>query len=346
LIKDNIVSAELHQLKTNCNSFWFSLRVLQTVCQIQGMSRPFIYLISKRFIWFGALGLLYFLVSFSSQAQPKLSKLEESVPLREWIVALKPDRNPDAMTSGREQLSAELRKLLGVPVKVIVPSSSAIIQQAFQNKSVDLAFLSATDFLIHSEEWVDPLLVAEVRGKTNYESIWLVRRDSAYQSLSELKNKPVAFASRTSTSGHLVPWAHLIKQGLLKKGQSPELFFGRRSVNYGTGYVSVVERLLQGEVEAAAVSDYVFDLDRHLSPEQKSKLRVLQRQGPVPTHLMAIRKSILEADREKITKALLNLPKPLAEELFSGQLVAVDFKKHLAPLQEVFELTQAKEFMR
>jgi phosphonate transport system substrate-binding protein len=266
------------------------------------------------------------------------------VSLKEVQMALKPDRNPNSMLRSRQVLAAELGKALGVPVKVIVPSSGAIIQQAFLNRTLDLAFVSTTDFLLGvKDQGAIPLLAAKVRGKTTYESIWLVRQDSPYQSIADLKGKPIAFASRTSTSGYFVPWAHLIKQGYLKKGQDPEAFFGKRSVSFGTGYVSAVERLLQGLVEAAAVSDYVYDLDQHLNAEQKAKLRVLARQGPVPTHIMIVRSQVSQADRQQLKQALQALPEALAEELFSGSLVEVNEAEHLAPLQEVFSLTGAKK---
>ena len=297
---------------------------------------------SWKFFSFSVLFLVFFFAT-GSFYQAQVLASAKGLSLKEVQLALRPDRNPDAMLRSRELLEAELRKNLGVSVKVVVPSSAAIIQQALLNKTLDLAFVSATDCLLGIKAGsAEPLLAAKVRGQTSYQSIWLVRHDSPYQSLVELKNKPIVFSSRTSTSGYLVPWAHLIKQGLIKQKQSPENFFGRRSVSFGTGYVSAVERLLQGQAEAAAVSDYVYDLNQHLSPEQKAKLRVLVRQGPVPTHLMVVRSGVSADDRQILRRALQALPEHLTSELFSGPLVEVEASKHLAPLEEVFSLTGAK----
>jgi ABC-type phosphate/phosphonate transport system substrate-binding protein len=94
-----------------------------------------------------------------------------------------------------------------------------------------------------------------------------------------------------------------------------------------------VERVLNGDAEAAAVSYYVLDKDKHLTPEQRQKLRRLTEQGPVPTHLIAIRSSISDADRTALRAALLamdNENPELRDRVFTSRLVEVDSATHLA----------------
>ena len=77
---------------------------------------------------------------------------------------------------------------------------------------------------------------------------------------------------------------------------------------YGTGYVSAVEKVLSGEVEAAAVSDYVFKGDnKYLTDAQKAKLQIVQEQGPVPAHTLCIRGSISKNDKEFLQKAFIEM---------------------------------------
>ena len=102
---------------------------------------------------------------------------------------------------------------------------------------------------------------------------------------------------------------------------------------YGNGYVSAVEKVLSGEVEAAAVSDYVFSGDnKYLTDEQKDQLKVLQQQGPVPAHTLCIRSSISETDRKILETVFLqfNQDAPsLRDRIFNGELIVVDQDKHL-----------------
>ena len=55
------------------------------------------------------------------------------ITLSKIVVALKPDKDPEAMIAERAQLSKYLSKQLGKPVEVIVPLSSAVILEGLSN---------------------------------------------------------------------------------------------------------------------------------------------------------------------------------------------------------------------
>lgn len=259
-----------------------------------------------------------------------------------WVIALKPDKNPEMMLKEKGKLESELSKKLGHKVQVIIPTSSAVILQGFANGTIDLGFLSSLDMVnAEKNQLADLLLAGKIKGQTSYDSLWLTRSDAKFKSIADLKNKPVAFASRTSTSGYLIPYWNLIKLDLVKEKQDPEQFFGAGKVFYGSGYMTAVQRLLDGTADAVAVSDYVFEADKHMTAEQKSKVRVLQRQGPVPTHVLAVRKSLSEADRKKLKSALLNLNNSpeLRDRVFTSEIVEVDASQHIATTKEALALT-------
>lgn len=259
------------------------------------------------------------------------------------VVALKPDKDPDQMQQERSNLSEFLRSQVGERSDVVIPMSSSVILEGFQSQTIDVAYISSMDMIrAMKSKSAEVLLAAEVEGNLHYQSLWLTLKDKPYQSIEDLKGKPIAYSGRTSTSGFLIPTADLVRRGLLKN-KKPESFFGRRNVWFGTGYVSAVERVLNGDAEAAAVSDYVFYGDKHLSYEQKSKLKVLQTQGPVPTHVLAIRSSIDPEKKAKIKKALLSLNdtnnQPLRDRLFNSKLREVNPDEHLKGTVEALDLT-------
>jgi phosphonate transport system substrate-binding protein len=164
-------------------------------------------------------------------------------------------------------------------------------------------------------------------------------KEKPYASAKDLAGKPIAFASRTSTSGYVVPVASLVKSQLLKREANPEEFFGKGNVNFGTGYVSAIAKVLDGSVEAAAVSDYVIDGDKHLKPEEKARLKIVARQGPVPTHVIATANALKRETRNKVEKALTSIPAELRDQLFNSELVKVNAKTHLRPTKKNFEMT-------
>jgi len=259
------------------------------------------------------------------------------------VVALKPDKNPQQMLEERKALEAYLAKALGRPAEVVIPLSAAVILEGLSGGSIDAAYLSATDMLAARRSGIGEILLAgEIDGKPYYRSYWVALAGKPYDEVADLRGKPIAFSSRTSTSGYLVPHADLVRKGLLSAGADPEAFFGAGNVWYGSGYVSAVERVLNGEAEAAAVSYYVLDEDKHLSIEQRRLLKKVAEQGPVPTHVVAGRKTLSAGDRTALVRALEGLNEPghsaLRDRLFTSRLVGVDEARHLEPLDEAMRL--------
>ena len=257
-----------------------------------------------------------------------------SSKLSRVIVALKPDKDPDAMMAERGQLSKYLSEKMGKPVEVIVPLSAAVILEGLANGSVDLAYLSATDMLnAIKHDSANILLAGEIDGKTFYQSYWVTLKEKPYQSIADLKGKPIAFSGKTSTSGYVIPLWDLRQKKLISDSGNAEEFFGPGNVWFGSGYVSAVERVLNGDAEAAAVSDYVLDRDKHLTAEQRGMLRRLAAQGPVPTHVIAIRSGISDEDRMALRDVLIGMPQ-LRDRVFTSRLVEVDTDAHLGSLKE------------
>jgi len=257
----------------------------------------------------------------------------------DFVIALKPDKNPDVMLGERKNLSAALVEKLGGEVEVIVPTSGAVILEGLVNGSIDAGYLSAAD-MVHARRAgaAELLLVGEIDGRRSYSSYWLALKDKPYAAVEDLRGKPVAFASRTSTSGYLIPLVDLHNRGLVKK--DPAEFFGSGNVWFGTGYASAVERVLAGEAEAAAVSDYVLDKDKHLTAEQRAQLKVVARQGPVPTHVIAVSAKLDAEKRDRLRAALLSLGEShpaLRDAVFTSPLVKADPGEHLAPVERALD---------
>jgi phosphonate transport system substrate-binding protein len=271
----------------------------------------------------------------SSPNQPVSEKAAQKI-----IIALKPDKNPDQMIQERSSLENYISEKLARPAEVIIPLSAAVINEGFSNGTIDIGYLSATD-LINAKD-AELLLVGEINGKTTYKSYWLALKDKPYEKVEDLRGKPVAFASKTSTSGFIIPLWDLRRKNLVSEKADPEDFFGKGNVFFGTGYVSAVERVLNGEAEAAAVSYYVLDEDKHLSAEQRARLKKVAEQGDVPTHIIAVRRSLSDAEKQNLKKALLSLndggSQNMRDKLFTSKLVETDQEKHLAPMREALSI--------
>ena len=286
---------------------------------------------------------LFFLVACGSDIEPQMQ--EETKPgelsLQKLIIALKANKNPEKMLAEKHDLEKYLAGKLNRQVEVIIPTDSATVVESFRNGTLDLGYLSSTDAARNLDQKTASILLVHLKnGKPHYNSIWLTLKNKPYQSVTELKGKPVAFASRSSTSGFLIPTWDLARQGFVGPDKSLTDYFSQTV--YGTGYVSAVEKVLSGEVEAAAVSDYVFKGDnKYLSDAQKAKLKIVQEQGPVPAHTLCIRGSISQNDQDFLQKALLEMNEEnpeLRDRIFNGELVVVKEDEHLRVTREALEV--------
>lgn len=268
-------------------------------------------------------------------------------PAEEQVVfALKPDKDPDKMLQEKAALEDFLAERLGKPVSVIIPLSGSVILEGFANGTIDVGYISATE-MVHAREGgsANLLLAGEINGKPSYSSYWVSLKEKPYSSVEDLKGKKVAFSSRTSTSGFIIPFWDLLQKGLITADDTPEDFFGEGNVWYGVGYVSAIDQVLAGEAEAGAVSYYVLDEDRHLTSDQKALLKKVCEQGPVPTHVIAAsKKRLKDEDAARLKAALLEFNDSehtaLRDKLFTSKLIEVNEEQHLGGITEAIDLAQ------
>jgi phosphonate transport system substrate-binding protein len=258
------------------------------------------------------------------------------------VVAFQPQENTLALRPNAEAMTAHLSGRLGLEVRVYLPTSYAAVVEAMRAGHADVGYFSARPYVIAHEMADAQALVAEVRtdGNTFYYSQWYARTDGDLETLADAQGHPAAFTSPTSTSGYLFPLAELVRQGLVPQGGSPDAFFSQHV--FAGGYEQALRALVAGQVDVAAASDYAFE--RYLSEEEQAGVRVIARQGPVPSHLMAVRGSLPDSLKAELRAALLELNEPANRELLenvygAAGFAAVDHDEHVAMLEESLRLT-------
>ncbi len=271
---------------------------------------------------------------------------EESPEMPETLTfAFQPQENPDALAPDVEALADYMTEKTDIKSEVFLPTSYASVVEALRSDNADVAYFSGWPYLVAHREAGVELVAAEVRnGNPFYHSQWYVAKDSGIETLSDLKGKSVAFTSPTSTSGYLFPVAKMIEETEMETGGDPKKFFSQ--VIYAGGYEQALKSLVHGKVDAAAVSDYAFD--QYLTEDERAGIRVLSRQGPVPTHGIAVRSELPDEVKDKIKTAILDLNKPenqaLLESIYGAkELAARSHDEHVAPLEEALELVGAEK---
>lgn len=148
-----------------------------------------------------------------------------------------------------EPFAKYMEKTLGVPVKIFTASSYAGVMQAMAADQIEFAFYGSSSYAGAWKEMnggVIPL-VSRVTdsGSTGYYSVIVVRNDSPYKTIDDLKGKTLAFADPNSTSGYAVPYFNLKKMGY-----DPEKFFG--STPFSGAHETGVLGVVNGQFDAAS----------------------------------------------------------------------------------------------
>jgi len=258
------------------------------------------------------------------------------------IIAFQPQSDVAKLQPKADRLAEYVKGKVGIETKVFLPTDYPAVVEALRGKQADVAYFSAWPFALAEELAGVEVFAAEKRVEGPfYWSQWYVKKDSPYRSLADLKGKRAAFTDPLSTSGFLFPYAKLIEEGLLPTKGDPKGYFA--DVTFAGGYEQALKALVAGQVDVAAASDYAPG--RYLTPEQQADIRVIARQGPVPSHCIAYRKALPEDLKAKIRGAFLALNdeanRAVLKDVYGAtELVPVD-ASHIAGLRKALEATGA-----
>ena len=284
-------------------------------------------------------------------AQPSGQSAQRAEKL---VMAVQPTNTPEQLSADAGELRAFLQQRLGRDVDLVFPTTFAGVIEALRFGHAHAAFMSAWPASLAQKHAGADVALAEVREVvigdqkvegTYYFSYWVVRRDSPITSVSELRGRRVALPSQLSTSGYVAPMARLVELGLLQSGNQevdPRAFFG--DVVYAGGYAQGWEALRNGQVDATVIAG---DVAESLYREVLDNTRIIETQGPIPSHGVVFAKELQDPARTQLKDALVELGRPehrpLMRKFISGIFVGftpTTGPEHLASLDSYLATTQ------
>jgi phosphonate transport system substrate-binding protein len=270
------------------------------------------------------------------------------------VIVVQPTSTAQELSSQASELEEFLEDWLGVDVEIRFPTTYAGVIEALRFGHADAAFMGAWPAALANKHAGAEVVLAEVREVTLgeeeteapfYFSYWVVLEDSPYDSLEELRGKKVAFSSQLSTSGYVAPMARLVELGLLTPEVSGEADAGEffSEVFFAGGYAQAWASLKRGQVDVSVIAG---DVPAELYREVLDNTRIVEEQGPLPSHAVLFSKDLKDPLRSDLLDALMELGEPehrgLRRRFISGIFVRFEpatTEGHLGSLNGYLEAT-------
>lgn len=154
-----------------------------------------------------------------------------------------------AATEARfKDLASAFKERFGVDMRIYTASDYAGTVQALTSGQIHMAQMGGSAYgsaWIDSNGQVEPLVAnKEVDGSLGYHSILIVKSDTPYRKLDDLKGKTLAWADANSTSGYLIPLVALRAAGI-----EPDKYFGKTL--FSGGHEQSVLGVINGQFDSA-----------------------------------------------------------------------------------------------
>jgi phosphonate transport system substrate-binding protein len=263
------------------------------------------------------------------------------------VIAVQPTATPEQLTAEAKELRDFLARKVGGEVEIVFPTTYAGVVEALRFGHAHAAFMSAWPARLAVKYANAEVALAEVREvligqerkeETFYFSYWVVTKDSPVEKLEQLRGKAAVFPSPLSTSGYVAPLARLVELGLVPTHPTneadPKAFFGE--VRFAGGYAQAWEALKAKQADVAVIAG---DVSEKLYREVLAGTKIIEQQGPIPSHAVLFAKDLDPATRTRLRDALVDLGKPehrpLMRKFISGIFVAfrpTTADQHLATL--------------
>ncbi|MDX9897091.1 phosphate/phosphite/phosphonate ABC transporter substrate-binding protein [Desulfofustis limnaeus] len=193
--------------------------------------------------------LIFAAVSFFFLLSPSLA-LTSPTDLRAGVASM---ITPVSTVRYYQQIIDYLGEKLGVPAEMVHRTTYDEIDLMLEQGQVDVAFICSLSYVLDNEKFGGELLVVpQVAGKTVYQSVIIVHRDSNIEYFDDLENRSFVFVDPKSNSGRLYPLYLLAKRHFF-----PEQFFD--SFLYSYSHNKSVEMVAKKRADGASVDSIVYD---------------------------------------------------------------------------------------
>lgn len=259
------------------------------------------------------------------------SKLKDPSTL---VFTYTPVEDPAVYKDAFADFQAYLEKKTGKKVIYYTVQSNAAEVEAMRSGRLHIAGFSTgpTCYAVNLAGYVPIAVKGNADEFQGYRLLMVVRKDSPYQKLEDLKGKRVAHTSASSNSGNLAPRALFPKLGLTPDKDYTVVYSGKHDQSIlGVGY---------GDYDAAPVAGDVFKRMAEAGRIKLDDYRVIWQSDIFPTSSFGYAHDLKPELVAKIREAFIEYRfPPEMQKTFGGadRFFAVTYEKDWAIIRDIAE---------
>ncbi|WP_114375787.1 phosphate/phosphite/phosphonate ABC transporter substrate-binding protein [Elioraea thermophila] len=269
---------------------------------------------------------------------------------RELRFAMISSENERDVLARFDAFARHFTEALGVPFRVFRATDYAATVEALRADQAEFGYLGPAAYALARRVAGDKIVPiasgTDLDGGAGYHSVIIVRADSPFRSLADLRGRTLAWADPNSASGFAVPQFFLRREGI-----DPATFFARTPFS-GNHEQSVIG-LLNGTYDAAATW---WTNERRSNPqrmEEKGMIppgqwRIIWTSPLIPNSPYVMRANLPEPLKALFVETLMNLPDRNPEAwrgLTSGQSRGLIPRSH-DDYKDIVEITEELDRLR
>ena len=216
------------------------------------------------------------------------------------IFAYSPTENPAVYKDVYEHIMAHLNQCTGKRMAYFPVYSNSSQIEAMRSGRLHIALYAtgAVGFAVNLAGAVPIVAVGSERGVAGYRVYAVVKADSPYKTLADLKGKKVAHVSPSSNSGNLAPRVYFAENGLKTDEDYKPLMSG--------GHDKSLIGVWRGDYDMAPVASDIFDRMVARGDVPKDQVRVLWQSVLFPTSSYSISHDLKPELQAKLKECFLS----------------------------------------
>ena len=214
-----------------------------------------------------------------------------------YVFGVHPYKNPAELATIFKPMISLLEAETGAKISFRSAKDYESFNQSILKGEIDIFFMGPSIYAELYAQHPDKVrLVATAldKGKPTFKGVIVAKKDSAINSLADLKGKKFAFGDRDSTLSCYIPAAMLMDAGV----------FDSLKYDFTGKHDNVAQSVLQGGHDAGGLKPDVAE--KYMG----QGLKIIAESAPVYEHIIGVGSKIDDATMTKIQKALVQVKDP------------------------------------